>query len=342
MPRTLKNTDYQKGTGIGKFGDIRIGTWNIRTLFKTGAMKTIIDEIKRYKLPVVALQEIRWPGNGSIKSYDTTLFYSGGASDRHEFGVGFMINEALLTKVSKFEVINERLCYIRFSMSNYDLIIINCHASTEEKEEEVKNAFYEDLERVYDTLPRHSVKLVIGDMNAKLGQEEEYKPTIGRESLHNTSNDNGTRFVNFATSRDVIISSTYFRRKNIHKQTWISPDGRTCNQIDHLAIDKEHRSWIKNIRSFRGADGDTDHYLVVATMTKKFSTSWKLKKGKSKLKMLNVEKVKDPIEVNRYRNNISEEVKRIKNQQCSTDDNQETRWKNIKATIDIAAKDLRT
>jgi len=82
MPRTLKKTDYQKGTGKGKVGDIRIGTWNIRTLFKTGAMKTIIDEIKRYKLLVVVLQEIRWPGNGSLKSNDTTLFYSGGARKR--------------------------------------------------------------------------------------------------------------------------------------------------------------------------------------------------------------------------------------------------------------------
>lgn len=58
--------------------------------------------------------------------------------------------------------------------------------------------------------------------------------------------------------------------------------------------------------------------------------------------MLNVEKIKDPIEVNKYRNNISEEVKRINNQQCTADDNQKTRWKNIKATINIAAKDLRT
>ncbi|KAF0766585.1 craniofacial development protein 2-like [Aphis craccivora] len=103
-------------------------------------------------------------------------------------------------------------------MPSYDLIIINCHAPTEEKEEEVKNAFYEDLERVYDTLPRHSVKLVIGDMNAKLGQEEEYKPTIGRESLHCISNDNGTRFVNFATSRDIIIKKDYKNPREFFKK----------------------------------------------------------------------------------------------------------------------------
>jgi len=93
-------------------------------------------------------------------------------------------------------------------MPNYDLTIINCHAPTEEKEEEVKNEFYEDLEQVYCTIPRYSLKVVIGNMNEKLEQEG-YRPTIGRESLHSLSNDNGTRFVNFAASRDIIISSTY-------------------------------------------------------------------------------------------------------------------------------------
>jgi len=141
-------------------------------------------------------------------------------------------------------------------------------------------------------------------MNAKLGQEEGYRPTIGRESLHSISNDNGTRLINFAASRDIISSSTYILRKYIQANmiTNISPDGRTNNQIDHIAIDKEHRSWIKNIHSFRGADCDTDHYLlpiiVVASLTKKFSIDWRVRKNKNKLKLLNMEKAKDPTEIN--------------------------------------------
>lgn len=54
------------------------------------------------------------------------------------------------------------------------------------------------------------------DMNAKLGQDEDYSPTIDREGLYSISNDNGTIFIYFATSRDIIIISTYFPRKNIH------------------------------------------------------------------------------------------------------------------------------
>jgi hypothetical protein len=45
------------------------------------------------------------------------------------------------------------------------------------------------------------MKILLGDFNAKLGREDIFKPTIGNESLHQFSNDNGVRTVNFATSK---------------------------------------------------------------------------------------------------------------------------------------------
>ena len=36
------------------------------------------------------------------------------------------------------------------------------------------------------------------------------KPTIGQESLHQHSNDNGVRLVNFATSKNLVVKSTMF------------------------------------------------------------------------------------------------------------------------------------
>jgi len=55
-----------------------------------------------------------------------------------------------------------------------------------------------------------------------------------------------------------------FPHRNIHKYTWTSPAGKTHNQIDLILIDTTRHSIILDVQSFRGADCDTDHCLVVA------------------------------------------------------------------------------
>jgi hypothetical protein len=56
---------------------------------------------------------------------------------------------------------------------------------------------------------------LLEDLNAKVGREDIFKPTIGNESLHEISNDNGVRVVNFATSKNLIIKSTMFPHRNM-------------------------------------------------------------------------------------------------------------------------------
>jgi len=45
------------------------------------------------------------------------------------------------------------------------------------------------------------MKIILGNFNAKMGRETIFKPTIGNESLHQDSNDNGVKTVNFAISK---------------------------------------------------------------------------------------------------------------------------------------------
>ena len=115
------------------------------------------------------------------------------------------------------------------------------------------------------------MKMLLGDFNAKVGRENIFKPTIGQESLHQDSIDNGVRLVNFATSKTLVVKSTMFPHRNIHKYTWTSTDGKTHNQIDHIPIDGRWHSSVLDVRSFRGADCDTDHYLVIAKVRERLA-----------------------------------------------------------------------
>ena len=76
------------------------------------------------------------------------------------------------------------------------------------------------------------MKIVSRDFKTKVGRENIFKPTIGNESLHQDSSDNGIRIVNFATSKSLAVNSTMFPHRNIHKYTCTSPDGRTHEEID--------------------------------------------------------------------------------------------------------------
>ena len=95
------------------------------------------------------------------------------------------------------------------------------------------------------------MNILLDDFKAKVGQEDIFKPTIGKESLHKISNDNGVTLVNFGTSIDLIVKSTTFPHRNIHKPTWTSTDGQILNQLDHILIDKRRQSSIFYIQSFR-------------------------------------------------------------------------------------------
>jgi len=84
-----------------------------------------------------------------------------------------------------------------------------------------------------------------------MGRENIFKPTIGNDRLHQDSNDNGVRIVNLVISKNLVVKSTMFPRRNFHKHTWTSPDGKTHNQTDHILIDRRRHSSILDVRSFR-------------------------------------------------------------------------------------------
>jgi hypothetical protein len=88
-----------------------------------------------------------------------------------------------------------------------------------------------------------------------------------------------------------------FPHRSIHKYIWTSPDGKTNNQIDHILIDRRRHSSILGGRSFKGADCDSDLYLVVANVCERLAVSKRMVKNMNVeryiVKQLNEEEFKE-------------------------------------------------
>ena len=140
--------------------------------------------------------------------------------------------------------------------------IIQCYAPTNDGDEEDKNLFYEQLQAELEEIPRHDVIIVMGDMNAKVGDDNlGVERTMGHHGC-GTINNNGERLVDFCADNSMVIGGTLFPHPTTHKLTWISPNGRDKNQIDHIAINGIWRRSLLDVRVRRGADVGSDHHLV--------------------------------------------------------------------------------
>jgi hypothetical protein len=59
---------------------MRVGTWNVRSLYRAGSLMTASRELARYKLDLVGVQEFRWVGFGTEPAGEYTFFYGKGKS----------------------------------------------------------------------------------------------------------------------------------------------------------------------------------------------------------------------------------------------------------------------
>jgi hypothetical protein len=125
------------------------------------------------------------------------------------------VHKRIISAVKRVEFVSDRMSYIILRGHWYHIIIVNVHAPTEDIIDDVKDSFYEELENVFNTFFKYHRKILLEYFSAKVGREDFFKLTIGNESLHEISNNNGVRVVNFATSKNLRIKSKMFPRLNI-------------------------------------------------------------------------------------------------------------------------------
>jgi len=114
-------------------------------------------------------------------------------------GTGLFVQHRILAAVKRVEFVSNRMSYIDLRGRWFNIIILNVRAPSEEKSDDLKDSFYEEVELIFDNFPKYHMNILLGDFNVKVGRENIFNSTIGTESLYQDSKYNGVRIVNLTT-----------------------------------------------------------------------------------------------------------------------------------------------
>lgn len=309
---------------------LRVGFWNVRTMYETGKQAQVLREMKENKLHILGVSECRWTDFGkNTTSTGETIVFSGRKDGRHHEGVAIILSKSAAKSLIEYHPVNERIIRARLNTKPVKTSIIQVYSPTNDAESDVKQDFYEALQAEIEKIPKHDLTIVMGDLNAKVGNNNTgFERVIGKYGC-GVMNENGEQFVEFCGNNNLVIGGTLFPHKDIHKLTWVSPGGRDKNQIDHIAINGKWTRSLQDVRVRRGADVGSDHHLVTANI------KLKLKKiaPKSNIKKYDTGKLSDNKIKQDFRIELRNKFHVLQNSNIENENQIDEHWNRVRDTF---------
>ena len=120
-----------------------IGTWNVKSLYRSESLTSITTELARYKLDLVGVQEVSGEKAGTVREGDYIFFYGQG-NENHQFGTGFLVHHRILSAGKRVEFVSDRVSYIGLRGRWCNIIVLNVHTPSGEKSDYSKDSFFRE------------------------------------------------------------------------------------------------------------------------------------------------------------------------------------------------------
>ena len=119
----------------------------------------------------------------------------------------------------------------------------------------IKEEFFLRLQETVGRVACGDLLIVMGDMNARVGDDTDIcGEVLGRHGA-DICNENGKRLLQFSSEHNLWISNTWFPHKRIHKYTWECRGKGLRSLIDYFLVSKEARKQVTDVKgSERGRD----------------------------------------------------------------------------------------
>ena len=173
--------------------------------------------------------------------------------------VGFSVNKKIKDRVVAFRGDSSRVTSLTIKINTkYYLQVVLVYAPTSTYEDEEVEEFYKVSKIMSENTSYY--KILIGDVNAEVGGHQKGDGAAVGQYGYGERNERETRLVQFATSENLTISNTCFKKRKSRKWMWRSPIGLVKNEIDC----KE--SIVKNVEVIQRVNVGSDHWLVGGTI----------------------------------------------------------------------------
>ena len=110
---------------------------------------------------------------------------------------------------------------------------------------------------------------MLGDFNARVGSRGVIDEWWYERGPHGYGelNEAGKELLSFLSTNEATVCNTWFKKRDICKQTWQHPKSKRWHCIDYMIVRKAHRRRCLDVSVMRGADCNTDHRLLRAKLT---------------------------------------------------------------------------
>ncbi|VDM00991.1 unnamed protein product [Schistocephalus solidus] len=231
----------------------------------------VARKLARYKVDIAALSETRFSEQGQLGEVgaDNTFFCSGRPKAvRRDAGIAFAIRNDIVGRLPCLpQGINYRLMSLRLHVRGDKFAtIISANASPMTSSDAAKDKFYEDLHALLATVPKADKLIVLGDFNARVGTDHAaWHGVLGPHGL-GRRNDNGLLLLRACAEHRLLLTNTFFRLPLRHKVTWVHLRLRHLHLLDYVLVRRRDRQDVLVTKAITGADGWTDHHLVISKM----------------------------------------------------------------------------
>ena len=186
------------------------------------------------------------------------------AEERRLHGVAFAVRTSLLRSIPEStRRVNERIMVWRLPFCNGAYLSIICiYAPTLVAENILKDRFSQQLGEAARGVHRGDKLVVHGDLNARVGSDQQALEVVLGAHGVGRCNGNGLRLLSFCVENKLVVTNTIFKLSNKHKTTWKHPRSGQWHMLDYVLVRQRDRRDINITRAVCGADGWTDNNFV--------------------------------------------------------------------------------